>query len=205
VKGDTGVQGIKGDTGSQGLQGLKGDKGDKGDTGAQGTQGPQGLKGDTGAQGLQGLKGDTGDQGVAGANGTSCVNPDGSLTSTLCRGPKGDTGATGAAGPQGQRGPAGATGFHIVSASSATVSGGFGAFASAEADCPNGEIATGGGASLFNVVVDFQNNSVSMLISNYPVPGSGTPFGWKGTATGSATFTQPFGVTAYAICATIAS
>jgi hypothetical protein len=106
----------------QGIQGPKGDTG---------LQGPKGDKGDTGATGLQGDRGPQGEQGLQGLRG---------LTGE--KGDKGDKGDTGEAGPAGPPGAGGIGGYEIVHRDVDV--GGFGS-ASADASCPTGKKATGGG------------------------------------------------------------
>ncbi len=103
--------------GPQGPQGLKGDKGDKGDPGEKGDPGLKGDKGDKGDTGLNGDKGDKGDPGL-----------------------KGDKGDKGDTGPQGPAGPAG-----LGTVTTVVETGTGGSSASAEAKCPSGMSATGGG------------------------------------------------------------
>lgn len=131
-KGDAGPQGEQGDQGIQGIQGLTGDKGDKGDQGIQGIQGIQGAKGDKGdqgIQGIQGLKGDKGDKGDTGSPG-----PAGSLSVTNVIGPY--VGACSTGDP---------TFCSNVASSTAT--------------CPDGQVLTGGGYSVWGSGVRVFYNS----------------------------------------------
>lgn len=151
IRGPEGVQGPQGDLGPFGPQGLQGAKGDKGEScklengfidcggykkaveelrGPRGFQGEKGDKGDNGLKGDAGFKGDKGDKGDAGSKGDiGAAGP---------QGLKGDTGDRGAQGPQGPKGSFASC--HSVYAESQLING-----FSVAAECPAGEIMTGGG------------------------------------------------------------
>jgi hypothetical protein len=165
-KGDRGLQGIQGPQGIRGPEGVQGPQGDTGPTGPQGLQGAKGDKGESckiengfidcggykkateelrGPRGFQGEKGDKGDTGLKGDKGDSGAKGDKGETGDT--GKKGDTGVTGPQGPkgdkgdQGQQGPKGSfAGCHSVYADSQLING-----YSIAAECPVGEIMTGGG------------------------------------------------------------
>ncbi|MFM8971298.1 MAG: hypothetical protein ACKOOG_01370 [Actinomycetota bacterium] len=125
--GATGVTGATGATGAtgSGATGATGATGVAGATGPAGPQGPQGPEGPTGPQGDPGIDGIDGAEGPAGPEGP--------------QGPTGPTGGTGATGPTGPTGPGSvlrvANDGSIVSTVSDYI----------QADCPEGQVASGGG------------------------------------------------------------
>jgi hypothetical protein len=161
------------------VSGATGASGAKGETGIAGATGATGATGETGAAGATGEKGATGVQGVTGA-----------------------TGATGATGPTG---PA-ATAVTTVSKSKGPPANN-GETEEASAQCPIGEIATGGGG---NVETSGGVAGVTSLKLSVPLDRTGAtgtngvqPTGWRAVGeitTGGGALTT-LTVIAYVICA----
>ncbi len=113
----------------------------------------------------------------------------------LPAGAKGDTGPKGDAGPAGAKGDTGPAG--IAGVTVRTDNGRIPSFVlkQGEADCADGEVATGGGARIGAGGVA----STALTHSIPVVDGSGKPVGWKAIALNTSPAEQEFAV--YAICA----
>jgi hypothetical protein len=152
-------------------QGPSGPQGPQGEPGARGEPGPRGesgLQGEAGPQGEPGLQGEAGPQGEPGLQGEA--------------GPQGEPGLQGEAGPAG----AGLIGFHVVRG--ATERDGTD-FKTLTVMCPEGEIATGGNASIG--FVDGQYG-VPYVFGGGPVNNT-PPKGWFANATSKGTGGPPSG------------
>ncbi|MFI7134997.1 hypothetical protein ACIBQ1_55690 [Nonomuraea sp. NPDC050153] len=122
----------------QGEQGATGAKGEPGPAG------PQGPKGETGLKGPQGLKGDTGPQGPKGADGKDGLpGKDGKDGLPGKDGQDGKDGLPGKPGPKGDPGGADVTVY--------TKSASIGKNGSGSVSCEGGDMATGGGFTLYQV------------------------------------------------------
>jgi hypothetical protein len=141
-------------------------------------QGIQGPKGDPGARGEKGEKGETGERGAAGPQGEQGLQGQQGLP-----GAQGIQGPPGEAGPAGTPGAAGVSGYQIVSQTADV--GGFGSTA-ADAFCPTGKKALGGG-----------------VWTNHSLVSRSAPFsnGWTGAVNNP--FIDGETITVYAICATV--
>ena len=194
-QGPTGDQGVRGAPGSAGAvgpagsPGAQGARGDKGQAGSQGSIGPTGSQGQGGDTGLEGTAGPPGPQGERGRDG-----PSGSV------GLKGTTGSPGATGPQGEIGPQGVAGplgppglseIEMISQVSSFNSSN----KLAQISCPQGKMATGGGAfvSLGSIHVTFSQ----------PLVSSGKAIGWRARAAEHTSTSNSWNFTVYAICAKI--
>jgi hypothetical protein len=122
--------------------------------------GPSGPTGETGAAGPQGLIGPTGTTGPSG--------------------PTGDIGPSGATGPVGPLGTVDISTYVVT-----TQASGHG-FATTQAMCDAGDVATGGGVSTQQIPFP------SWVSASFPVTDGQTPIGWQGSAN------APFSV--YAVC-----
>jgi hypothetical protein len=151
IRGPEGVQGPQGEIGPVGPQGLQGAKGDKGesckiengfiDCGGykklvEELRGPRGFQGEKGGRGEIGAKGDKGETGLKGDKGEKGDT-----------GLKGDTGIAGVQGPKGEKGDRGPEGpkSSFSGCHSNFVESTIGSGLSVVAECPAGEIMTGGG------------------------------------------------------------
>ena len=157
MRGEQGIPGVPGTSGVDGSPGLpgesgtgeQGEKGDKGDTGDPGATGPAGTAGSTGSTGP------TGPQGAFGAIGP--VGPTGAAGEQGPKGEKGDKGDEGARGAEGPTGPMGAQGPQgpapPFAPPSTVISAGQSANdpntpKTANATCPSGGRASGGGFAI---------------------------------------------------------
>ena len=166
LRGQRGARGAVGPPGPAGPAGPAGQQGPTGAAGSQGpagAQGPQGVKGDTGqglhvtgsvadAADLLELDAEVGDGYIVIADGHLHIwDGDDWVDAGVVRGPQG---AQGVAGPQGVQGPAGPAadqaglaGYEIVQGSAVPIQ--LDDFdVSAQATCPAGKLAVGGGVSL---------------------------------------------------------
>jgi len=149
--------------------------------GVQGLPGPKGDKGDPGAVGPQGPKGDKGETGSQGPQGI--------------QGAKGDQGIQGEKGDTGPQGPSGVSGYEIVAVTGTLPGFGFG---EAEARCPEGKKAIGGGyRSIPHVNVVSAPGRKGQFLGNVDPDGSGWyAVSYNGGASNGT-------ITAYAICANV--
>ena len=177
-------QGLKGDPGTQGIQGPKGDTGA---IGPQGNAGPSGPKGaDSTVAGPPGQKGDQGIQGDPGPKGDP--------------GEPGERGAIGPPGPAGPQGPAGAgTGAQVVRITPVALETTPQQFA--EAFCPLGKVATGGGYR-FTAPINFPTDVVPVVSEPKQDPSTGR-LGWSVGARviGGGSPASPWAIIVYVICA----
>ncbi len=141
-KGDLGF------TGSQGIQGAQGIQGTPGALGYTGSQGTPGVVGFTGSQGTQGTLGYTGSLGATGTDGTD--GTDGNVGFTGSQGTQGITGFTGSAGTPGGGSLSSLTDVSITSPQDSQVI----AYDSASGDWVNVAQSGGGGAALYQEVLD---------------------------------------------------
>jgi hypothetical protein len=123
------------------------------------------------------------------------------------QGPTGATGATGSTGPQGPQGPSGAPAVASVT-TRINDSGTTGFMVSAggtlieSVSCNPGEIATGGGGvSAFGGDPEFPLPYVSIAASQ-PLPGTGTPTGWRVTFRNDDTTSHALPLKVYVVCIT---
>jgi hypothetical protein len=152
----------------------------EGPRGGVGPQGPQGESGPAGPQGEQGIQGVPGPQGIQGIQGVQGAT-----------GPTGPQGVPGPIGPQGIQGvqgiPGGVAGYEVVIANvNQTLQKG--RIGGAEAVCPAGKVAIGGG---------FQTNNVNFaLMSSFPQSDR-----WSVVARNGGNNTQTGIIGAVAVCA----
>jgi Collagen triple helix repeat (20 copies) len=125
---------------------------------------------------------------------TGAAGPAGATGPKGAQGPKGDKGEKGAKGDTGEKGAAGMTNIHEVVSETPIAKNQN--TAAAKAECPAGQIATGGG--VFN-----QSSSTATLYQDGPLPnpiGSGAvPTGWEVTYKSGA---EEFTAYVYVLCAT---
>lgn len=176
--------------------------GPPGPPGPRGPQGPQGEQGATGAEGPQGAKGE---QGPPGESGVSCwdrnsnrkgednedLNRDGKVNVDDC---------AGAVGPEGPMGPPGKNGVSQVQRLSQSSASDSQATKTATVKCPEGSVATGGGASTQSVLA---NDPYLLIQQNYP----DSDASWTAVASRlaiSGTTRVNWSVTAWVICAEVA-
>jgi len=142
------------------------------------------LRGQSGPAGPQGRKGDRGEQGPAGPKGQAGPT-----------GPKGEIGGQGAPGAAGPQGPSGISGWEYQVSPGVTL--GNGVANPAQANCPSGKKALGGGASA--VLAGTSVPHANAYISTSAPTDDGT--GWvvysRNTSTAAAT------VYAWVICANV--
>jgi hypothetical protein len=211
-KGAVGPAGPKGNTGATGAAGAQGPAGATGANGAAGAAGADGAPGATGAPGVDGAPGPAGAPGADGAPGaTGAPGADGAAGADGAPGATGAPGADGAQGlqgdpwpegpqgPQGDVGPAGAdgagaAGYDRKSDASADDENA----KSVTATCTGGRKVIGGGFA----VTDVSNGFYPVVTANGP--SSDTAWTVESTSTSGAQ-DRSYALTAYAICATVAS
>jgi hypothetical protein len=132
-----------GPAGPKGEQGFQGVPGEKGIAGPAGPQGPAGV---TGPAGVDGAKGATGDPGPVGPQGPAGAA--GAVGATGPQGPVGAPGAVGATGPAGVKGDKGDPGT-VTNAVQAHLTG--------------LQLATFGGTSIINGVIDVAGNYILVI------------------------------------------
>ena len=199
--GPRGLAGAAGATGATGAQGTQGPQGNQGAAGPQGAQGPAGAAGPEGPAGTQGLQGPAGPAGPAGPDGPA--GPQGPQGPAGPDGPQGPQGPQGPAGPDGPQGPAGGiSGTTLVTAR--VPAAGFDSTSpkTATASCGTGESAVGGGFEIERGTL--AESDLSKLFFLYSKPATGLS-GWTARALEASTFGETWAVTAYVICAPIAS
>ena len=181
--GPVGPQGVAGEPGPLGSEGTQGDIGPMGPLGATGAVGPIGPSGSRGAVGPTGSQGDTGPSGATG--------PIGAKGDTGDTGPQGSQGDLGPQGPAGPQGSPGLSEIEMISQVSSFNS----SSKLAQISCPQGKMATGGGAfvSLGNIHVTFSQ----------PLVSSGKAIGWRARAAEHTSTSNSWNFTVYAICAKI--
>jgi hypothetical protein len=175
--GRVGPRGLAGAAGATGAQGPQGSQGAAGPQGAQGPAGPAGLEGPAGPQGLQGPAGPAG--------------------------PDGPQGPQGPAGPDGPQGPAGGiSGTTLVTARVPAAGYDTTSPKTATASCGTGESAVGGGFEIERGTL--AESDLSKLFFLYSKPATGLS-GWTARALEASTFGETWALTAYVICAPVAS
>ena len=170
----------------------------KGKRGAQGPAGPQGEAGEEGRVGPQGAQGPIGLTGAPG--------PAGPQGSTGSSGPEGPAGPQGVAGPQGPSGPAGPPGpastSVVTTVTALTVNKNWGPSNLIYANCPSGQVATGGG-----VKMDAGWSGVTELLSSVkviesaPYDAGAGPVGWQASFGTNTTYDVNITASVYAVCA----
>ena len=184
-----------------GPQGAVGPAGPQGLAGAPGAVGPQGPKGDTGSMGAPGSIGPRGEPGPVGPQGAT--GPSGSQGPAGPQGPVGPRGLPGDEGPEGPSG--GFSGYHVVSTQSDSNST---RIRQVFAVCPESEQVLGGGAALFDDASPLAPEPQLVVTSSVPTTmGDGTSAfrRWLVGAKEISPTDEAWGVTAWAICATVTS
>jgi hypothetical protein len=171
-----------------------------------GPAGPQGSSGPQGPPGPQGPQGAQGPQGPAGANGNTVLHGSGAPASSLgsvgdfyldvtadaLYGPRASSGWGSPTSLVGARGPAGASGVMDPTVAQYNYDLPTGETAEVPVECPNGDVATGGGGG-----VEAYTTGAYVTYSA-PAGGIEDPSGWQVTVVNSSGSTQP--IDAQVIC-----